>query len=254
MIVSDALVNLFGRNLDKKMTFTLNSTEINHFRKLSDQWWVEGGPFSMLHRLNPLRIQYIKEWMGGDLTGLKILDVGCGGGILAEPLARLGAEVTGLDVIPENIEVAIAHAKEENLNINYAATTLEEYLKASSLKFDVVLALEVLEHVENPKYFLKSCCAALKKEGSFFVSTFHRTFKSYIYGIIMAEYILKWVPKNTHHWTHFLKPSEIYEALREDNFIFEDLVGVTYDLWTSNWKISQDTNVNYMGVLKRKVY
>ncbi|MBS0185707.1 MAG: bifunctional 2-polyprenyl-6-hydroxyphenol methylase/3-demethylubiquinol 3-O-methyltransferase UbiG [Proteobacteria bacterium] len=236
------------------MTSSLNLKEINHFRKLSDLWWIEGGPFSMLHRLNPLRVQYIKDWVGGDLKGLKILDVGCGGGILAEPLARLGADVTGLDVIPENIEVASFHAKEENLDIQYYATTLEAYLKTSSLKFDVVLALEVLEHVENPKYFLKACGSALKQEGSLFVSTFHRTIKSYLFGIVMAEYILKWVPKNTHHWTHFLKPSEIYEALREDNFIFEDLVGVTYDLWASKWKISQDTGINYMGVLKRKVY
>ncbi|HQS83758.1 MAG TPA: bifunctional 2-polyprenyl-6-hydroxyphenol methylase/3-demethylubiquinol 3-O-methyltransferase UbiG [Alphaproteobacteria bacterium] len=235
------------------MVSSLNPSEINHFRKLADHWWEEKGPFSMLHQLNPLRVQYIKNALRGELKGLKILDVGCGGGILAEPLARLGANVTGLDVVLENIEVASRHAEAEGLKIQYKALSLEDYLKTTPSKFDVVLALEVLEHVENPKYFLETCASALKEEGSLFVSTFHRTAKSYLLGIVMAEYVLKWVPKKTHHWTQFLKPSEIYEALREDGFVFEDLVGVTYDLWKSNWKISQDTSVNYMGLLRRKL-
>ena len=234
------------------MVSSLNLSEINHFRSLADHWWDETGPFSMLHQLNPLRIQYIKDAFKGDLRGLKILDVGCGGGLLAEPLARLGAEVTGLDAVSENIKVASLHAKEEGLSIHYVASSLEDYLKESSLKFDVVLALEILEHVENPKYFLETCASALKQEGSLFVSTFHRTLKSYVLGIVMAEYILKWVPKKTHHWTQFLKPSEIYEALRSEGFAFADLVGVTYDLWTSVWKLSSDVRVNYMGILRRK--
>ncbi len=228
---------------------SISPSEIKHFENFSSQWWDEEGPFAMLHRLNPLRIQYIKDQVSRSFHGLSILDVGCGGGVLSEPLARLGAQVTGLDASEKNISVASLHAQEQGLPITYVRSSLEDYLATSHQKFDLVIALEVLEHVQNPFSFLEECTSCLKEDGLLFVSTFHRTIKSYILGIVFAEYILKWVPKNTHHWRQFIKPSEIYKILSPKGFMFKDLVGVKYDIRTSSWVLSEDIDVNYMGVL-----
>lgn len=233
------------------MVSSIRPSEINHFKNLSSEWWDENGPLKMLHQLNPLRITYIKEKVGL-FKNLRILDVGCGAGILTEPLARLGADVTGIDIVSENIEIASQHAQRAGLSIHYMTTSIEDYRQMSPGFFDVVLALEILEHVENPSLFLKNCASVLKERGHLFVSTFHRTIKSYLLGIIMAEHILKWVPQDTHHWSKFLKPSEIHNALKEKGFMFEDLKGITYDFWESQWKFSPDVSVNYMGVLRRK--
>lgn len=236
--------------LDQKTT--VSADETYHFESLAKEWWDEKGPFALLHQLNPLRIQYIKDQVGHSLKGMKVLDIGCGGGLLAEPLTRLGAGVVGLDATSGNIDVAKAHAQLDGLDIEYHAMSLEEYKTQSFEKFDIVLALETIEHVQNPTFFLEECTSFLKDEGLFFVSTFHRTLKSYFFGIVMAEYILRWVPKRTHQWKKFIKPSEIFETLSPFGYTFQDLIGVTFDLKTSQWKLTKNLEVNYMGVLSKR--
>ena len=232
---------------------TVNADEIRHFEALAQGWWDEKGSFALLHQLNPLRIQYIKDQLGCSLKGVRVLDIGCGGGLLAEPLTRLGAQVVGIDAAPKNIDVANFHAQLEGLDIEYHAMSLEEYRAQSLEKFDVVLALEIVEHVQDPAFFLENCISLLKDNGLFFVSTFHRTLKSYVLGILMAEYMLRWVPRGTHQWKKFMKPSEVFELLSPFGFIFQDLVGVTYDITTSQWKLANSVDVNYMGVLSKKI-
>ena len=238
---------------------TINQEEIQKFSKLADQWWDAKGKFKPLHAFNPIRIKYIidkcsyhfklKKKDGKPMANLKVLDIGCGGGLVCEPLSRLGAEVTGIDASFKNIEVAKIHAKKSNLNIKYLNTSPEK--KTISDKFDVILNLEVVEHVENLNLFLKSASELLKKNGIMFIATINRTFESYIKAIVGAEYILRWLPIGTHDWQKFLKPEEIEEKLIKLNLNKLYLDGLKFNILSNSWSLSSNCSVNYIMVVKK---
>lgn len=222
------------------MATTANAREIHNFTSLATQWWDESGPMKPLHALNPVRMAILKRWLGGDVKGKRILDVGCGGGIVCEPLARMGAKVTGLDAGPENIEAARAHALESGLDIEYVCTTVEKH-KGS---YDAVLALEIIEHVDNPALFLQSLVRLCKPGGTIILSTLNRTPKSFALGIVAAEYILGWVPRGTHDWRKFKKPSEIAAML--EGAKVTGMTGLVFDPLRRQFREdTRDTDVNY---------
>jgi len=235
-------------------TNTINKKEIEKFSKISEEWWDPKGKFKPLHNFNPLRISYIKDNIIKSfniqkkdkiLSGIKILDIGCGGGLLCEPMSRLGAEVFGMDASEKNIEVAKIHAKKSNLNIKYFCSSPEKF--KSDLKFDVILNMEIVEHVENVDLFLKSCTKFLKKNGIMFVATLNKTLKSYLFAIIGAEYILKWLPIGTHEWEKFIKPEELISITKKYDLTLNNLRGVKLNLLTNNWELSADKSVNYIA-------
>jgi len=235
-------------------TNTINKKEIEKFSKISEEWWDPKGKFKPLHNFNPLRISYIKDNIIKSfniqkkdkiLSGVKILDIGCGGGLLCEPMSRLGAEVFGMDASEKNIEVAKIHAKKSNLNIKYFCSSPEKF--KSDLKFDVILNMEIVEHVEDVDFFLKSCTKFLKKNGIMFVATLNKTLKSYLFAIIGAEYILKWLPIGTHEWEKFVKPEELVSIAKKYDLTLNDLGGVKLNLLTNNWELSADKSVNYIA-------
>tara|TARA_Y100000768_G_scaffold280777_1_gene215761 strand:+ start:157 stop:891 length:735 start_codon:yes stop_codon:yes gene_type:complete len=238
---------------------TINDKEIQKFSKLADEWWDAGGKFKPLHAFNPIRIKYIIDKChshfnlqnkdGKSLTHLKVLDIGCGGGLVCEPLSRLGASVTGIDASYKNIEVAKIHAKKSNLKIKYVNTSPEK--KEINEKFDVILNLEIVEHVENLDLFLKSTSELLKKDGIIFVATINRTFESYIKAIIGAEYVLRWLPVGTHDWQKFVKPEEIEEKLKKLNFSKMNVDGLNYNILFNEWSLSKNCSVNYILVGKK---
>ena len=233
---------------------TINKEEIQKFSKLADEWRDVNGKFKPLHMINPIRIEYITEKIKQHfnleknkidfLNGLKILDIGCGGGLISEPMARLGAQVTGIDASEKNIMVAKLHSKENNLNINYLKKSPEELIESE--KFDVVLNLEVIEHVDNVDLYIKSCARLIKKNGLMFTATLNRTFTSYIKAIIGAEYILKWLPIGTHNWNKFIKPEELEKDLNDKKFKTIDIKGLKFNPITKKWKKSNDLSVNYI--------
>ena len=235
-------------------TNTINKKEIEKFSKIAEEWWDPKGKFKPLHNFNPLRISYIKDNIIKSfniqkkdkiLSGVKILDIGCGGGLLCEPMSRLGAEVFGMDASEKNIEVAKIHAKKSNLNIKYFCSSPEKF--KSDLKFDVILNMEIVEHVENVDLFLKSCTKFLKKNGIMFVATLNKTLKSYLFAIIGAEYILKWLPIGTHEWEKFVKPEELISITKKYDLTLNDLRGVKLNLLTNNWELSADKSINYIA-------
>tara|TARA_B100000945_G_C20382541_1_gene597993 strand:- start:856 stop:1581 length:726 start_codon:yes stop_codon:yes gene_type:complete len=238
---------------------TINQEEIQKFSKLADQWWDANGKFKPLHAFNPIRIKYIidkccshfkiKKNQEKPLSFLKILDVGCGGGLVCEPLSRLGADVTGIDASYKNIEIAKIHAKKNNLKIKYLNTSPEK--KELSEKFDVILNLEVVEHVENLDLFLKSSTELLRKNGIIFIATINRTFESYIKAIIGAEYILRWLPIGTHDWQKFLKPEEIEAKFGNLNLNKLNLDGLKFNILSNSWSLSSDCSVNYILLAKK---
>ncbi len=233
---------------------TINKEEIQKFSDLAEEWWNVNGKFKPLHMFNPIRIEYITEKIKQHfnleenkvdfLHGLKILDIGCGGGLISEPMARLGAQVTGIDASEKNIMVAKLHSKENNININYLKKSPEELNESE--KFDVVLNLEVIEHVDNVDLYIKSCAKLLKKNGLMFTATLNRTFTSYIKAIIGAEYILKWLPIGTHNWNKFIKPEELEKDLNDKKFKTIDIKGLKFNPITKKWKKSNDLSVNYI--------
>lgn len=228
------------------MSSSISEKEIANFAKDSAHWWDENGPFAILHRLNPVRMQYILDQVAGrfetDLKNLSILDVGCGGGIVCEPLARLGAKVTGIDADENAIKVAKAHAKESGLKIDYRNEPVENIKD----KFDVVLALEILEHVNEPPEFIKNCAKALKPGGLMIASTLNRTSKSFALGVVAAEYILRYVPRGTHDWKKFIKPSELSGWMRQHSLKPTDLTGLVFNPATNEFEISEDKlDINY---------
>ena len=241
------------------MTTTINREEIQKFSDLADEWWDVNGKFKPLHMFNPIRIEYITEKIKQEfnlinrnnnfLKGLKILDIGCGGGLISEPLARLGGEVTGIDASEKNIKVAKLHSKKNNLNINYFNKSPEQL--NNSEKFDIVLNLEVVEHVENVDLYIKSCSNLLKKNGIMFTATLNRTIVSYIKAIVGAEYILRWLPIGTHDWNKFIKPEELEKKLSSANFSTIDVKGLEFNPLFSKWKKSDNLSVNYIICSKR---
>lgn len=244
-----------GKNAALKTASTVVEKEILQFDSLGQKWWDEDGPMKPLHRLNPVRMDYLKRQIcthtGREtarlrsLQGLKIADVGCGGGLVTEPLTRMGASVVGIDAGAENIKVARQHAKAQGLNIDYRATTAEK-VAASKEKFDVVTALEIIEHVDDVDLFVQSCCQMVAKDGMIVLSTLNRTAKSYLLGIVAAEYVLRWVPAGTHDWKKFLKPSEIALRLEKNGFTVTDVCGLVYDPISRAFSLSKkDLDVNY---------
>ena len=234
---------------------TINKKEIEKFSKIAEEWWDPNGKFKPLHKFNPIRISYIKENIintfnlknrkDNPLSEIKILDVGWGGGLLSEPLSRLGAEVFGIDASDNNIKIAKLHAKKSNLNIKYFCSSPEKFKIKN--EFDVILNMEIVEHVEDVEFFLKSCSKLLKKDGIMFVATLNKTLKSYLFAIIGAEYILKWLPIGTHEWEKFVKPDELINFLNKFSLKLTDLKGVKFDLLNNDWKFSSDTSVNYIA-------
>ena len=233
---------------------TINKEEVEKFNKIAEEWWDPKGKFKPLHNFNPLRISYLKDNIiktfniqkkDKILSGVKILDIGCGGGLLCEPMSRLGAEVFGMDASEKNIEVAKIHAKKSSLNIEYFCSSPEKF--KSDLKFDVILNMEIIEHVEDVDFFLKSCAKFLKKNGIMFVATLNKTLKSYLFAIIGAEYILKWLPIGTHEWEKFVKPEELINITKKYDLTLNDLKGVKLNLLTNNWELSTDKSVNYIA-------
>jgi 2-polyprenyl-6-hydroxyphenyl methylase/3-demethylubiquinone-9 3-methyltransferase len=233
---------------------TINKKEIEKFSKIAKEWWNPNGKFKPLHKFNPIRISYIKENIiktfklnqkKSPLKNIKILDIGCGGGLLAEPMCRLGAKVTAIDASEKNINVAKLHAKKNNLKINYICTSPEK-LKNDN-KFDVILNMEIVEHVEDINFFLKSCSKLLKKNGIMFVATLNKTLKSYIFAIVGAEYILRWLPIGTHEWEKFVKPDDLIKILKINNIKLDRIDGMKFNVITDKWNVSQDKSVNYIA-------
>ena len=233
---------------------TINKKEIEKFSKIAEEWWNPEGKFKPLHKFNPIRISYIKEniietfklgYNKNPLKDIKILDIGCGGGLLSEPMCRLGAKVTGIDASDKNIKVAKLHSKKSNLQIDYFCSSPEKF--NTTEKFDVILNMEIVEHVEDVNFFLKSCSKLLKKNGIMFVATLNKTLKSYIFAIVGAEYILRWLPIGTHEWEKFVKPEELVSILKENDLRLDKLDGMNFNLIKDKWSIGNDKSVNYIA-------
>lgn len=234
--------------------------EVKKFSSMADEWWDPHGKLKTLHDINPLRLSYITKIYKKNVSilskpifkNLNLLDIGCGGGILSEPLARLGGKVTAIDASKKNIEIAKAHSKEQNLNINYINTTSEDLSKKKKECFDIIFCLEIIEHVQNPEDFLSTCLAMLKPGGLIFISTMSRTLKSYMLAIVGAEYILRWLPVGTHSWEKFLKPSEINSMLSKNSCDIIDMAGMEYNpLKKEKWKLTNGLEVNYIITAKK---
>jgi len=233
----------------------VDQAEVAQFGALADRWWDVDGEFSALHKLNPLRLAYIRDTAidhfgleSGTLRpleGLRILDIGCGGGLLCEPLVRMGAAVTGIDASPEGIEAAQNHARTVGLKIDYRHVTAESLAEAGD-RYDIVLAMEIIEHVADVDGFLAAATALVRPGGLMFAATLNRTAKSYASAIVAAEYLLRWVPRGTHDWKKFVKPSELARGLRAGGLDLADVSGVTLDGRSGDWVKSDDTSVNYM--------
>jgi len=237
---------------------TINRTEIEKFSKIADEWWDIDGKFKPLHKFNPVRIKYIKEKIVSHfnisskslpLRNIEILDIGFGGGLLTEPMSRLGAKVTGIDASKKNIEVANYHAKKNKLKIKYLCSSPEKI--SSNKKFDVILNMEIVEHVENLNLFLKKSSLLLKKNGLMFVATINRTLKSYLFAIVGAEYILQWLPIGTHNWNKFVQPEELIEIGGKNKLKLIKVDGVSFDLLNNKWFITSDKKVNYITYFKK---
>lgn len=230
---------------------TIDQDEVTKFSKLANKWWDKDGEFRTLHQINPLRLSYIKDKIirhfGEFKSDLTIIDIGCGGGLISVPLAKLGAQITGLDASAKNIETAKFHAQKLGLEINYLCSSAEEHKK----QYDVVLCLEIIEHVLNPEVFIAAISKLLKPGGMIIISTINRTPRSYLRAIIGAEYILRWVPRGTHEFAKFLKPSEISQMLNKNNLQITELKGIELDFFTRNWKLQDDISVNYLAYVTK---
>jgi len=240
-------------------TSTINIGEIDKFSKIANEWWNPEGKFKPLHKFNPIRIQYIKENITKHfninkknlpLKNLKILDIGCGGGLLSEPMSRLGANVTGIDASEKNIKIANAHLKKSKLKINYICASPES-LKTTKEQFDVILNMEIVEHVEDVELFIKKSSELLKKKGLMFIATLNKTLKSYIFAIVGAEYILRWLPIGTHEWEKFVEPSKLIEYGKRNSLKLEKINGMKFNLLNNKWNISEDSSINYIAEFKK---
>ena len=232
---------------------TINKEEIEKFSKLAEEWWDPDGKFKPLHKFNPIRIEYIRDnsikhfnikQNEKPLKNLDILDIGCGGGLISEPMSRLGGTVTGIDASEKNIRIAQIHARKNNLDIRYLKKSPEQLNEFE--KFDVILNLEIIEHVENVNLYIESCYKLLKKNGIMFTATLNRTLTSYVKAIIGAEYILRWLPIGTHDWNKFIKPEELEKILTVKGFRTIDIKGLEFNPLLSKWKKSDNLSVNYI--------
>ena len=232
---------------------TVNKKEIDKFSKLASEWWNPNGKFKPLHKFNPVRLSYIKESIlkkfkkkifNNSLKNLRILDIGCGGGLLCEPLSRLGAKVVGIDASEKNIKIAKTHAKESNLKISYYCASPENFVHRE--KFDVILNMEIVEHVQDINLFLKESSKFLKKNGIMFIATLNKTLKSYIFAIVGAEYILNLLPKGTHEYEKFIKPSELTTMMENNGLVVKELTGMSYNPLTKNYWLGKNVDVNYL--------
>jgi 2-polyprenyl-6-hydroxyphenyl methylase / 3-demethylubiquinone-9 3-methyltransferase len=233
---------------------SINKKEIEKFSKIAEEWWNPNGKFKPLHNFNPIRIKYIKENIAKDfnikpsvkiLKNLKILDIGCGGGLLSEPMCRLGASVVGIDASKKNIEVAKFHANKNKLKIDYKVASPETM--KTKIKFDVILNMEIVEHVEDINFFIKESAKLLKKNGIMFIATLNKTLKSYAFAIVGAEYILKWLPIGTHDWEKFISPNDLINISKKNHLSLKKLDGMKFNILDNSWKISDDTSVNYIA-------
>jgi 2-polyprenyl-6-hydroxyphenyl methylase/3-demethylubiquinone-9 3-methyltransferase len=243
------------------MSSSIDPKEVEKFSAIADEWWSESGKFKPLHKFNPVRILFIRkkiiEHFSLDkkslapFSGLKILDVGCGGGLISEPFARMKADVTAIDASEKNVQVAKIHAEKSQLKIDYRANSAEDLVKNGE-KFDVVLALEIIEHVADVENFIKSCAELVKPNGLLFIATMNRTAKSFLSAKIAAEYILRWLPAGTHNWKKFLKPSEINFHASRCGLDLQSLAGFSYNLLKDEWRESENLDVNYATVFVKK--
>ena len=241
-------------------TSSVNADEIAKFSAMADEWWDPRGKFRPLHKFNPVRLAYIRDTacraFGRDpktpepLKGLRLLDIGCGGGLVSEPMARLGAEVVGADAAERNVKTAAAHAARTGVAVDYRHTTAEA-LAAAGETFDIVLNLEVVEHVENPAAFLETCAGLVRPGGLTVVATLNRTTKAFALAIVGAEYVLRWLPRGTHEWSKFLKPEEVERPLTSAGLEVFDRRGVSFNPLLDEWRLSKDTAVNYMIAARR---
>jgi 2-polyprenyl-6-hydroxyphenyl methylase/3-demethylubiquinone-9 3-methyltransferase len=234
---------------------TIDAAEVARFDRLANTWWDAKGPMRTLHKFNPVRLTYIRDaaadrWSrdaGGPrpLEGLTLLDVGCGGGLLCEPLSRLGAKVTGIDPARTNVEVARLHAERSGADVRYRNETVEALVEEGE-SFDIVLAMEVVEHVADVDAFVEACARAVKPGGLLFMATLNRTMKSFALAIVGAEYVLRWLPRGTHEWSKFVTPEELEGAIGRNGLAVRDRIGVVYNPLADAWRLSSDTGVNYM--------
>ena len=238
---------------------TINESEVEKFTNLANEWWKYDGKFKTLHKFNPVRLEFIISQIKKNfnisniekmpLSGLKILDIGCGGGLMCEPLARLGAEVTGIDAVEKNIKSAQIHANQNNLNINYMLSAVEELQK--NKKYDVILNLEVIEHVDNQKMFITKSCDLVNQGGLIFIATINKTIFSIVFAKYLAEYVLGFLPKGTHDWKKFLTPEDIYAMLLKNNFKIIESIGVNYKVLSDKWVKSKNMEANYIVSAKK---
>ena len=237
---------------------TVNKKEIEKFSKIANEWWDIEGKFKPLHKFNPSRIKYIKNKViehfsinskQRPLKNIQLLDIGCGGGLLSEPMCRLGAKVTAIDASQNNISVAKYHAKKNNLKINYLCTSPEKVVFKK--KFDVILNMEIVEHVDDLNLFLKKSSFLLKKNGLMFVATLNRTLKSYLFAIIGAEYFLRWLPIGTHDWNKFVEPKELENIGKNNSLELKKSDGFTFNILKNEWELSNDLSVNYITLFKK---
>ena len=237
---------------------TINKQEIEKFSKMASEWWDPHGKFKPLHKFNPIRIRYIKENIvshfkikskSKPLKNLNILDIGCGGGLLSEPISRLGANLTGIDASKNNIEIAKLHSKKNNLKINYICTSPEK-LKSKD-KFDVILNMEIVEHVDNVNFFINQSTKFLKTSGIMFIATLNQTLKSYIFAILGAEYILRWLPIGTHDWQKFVKPDELIKICKKNSLSLKNIDGISFNPIIDKWNVSSDKSINYIAKFKK---
>ena len=234
---------------------TIDPKDVAKFSAIADEWWDPEGKFKPLHQFNPIRLQFIRDRLCDHfdrdplsmqpLKGLRVLDVGCGGGLIAEPLARMGAKVTGIDASEKNTITAQVHAAESGLNIDYKATTVEELAAVGDI-FDAIISLEVVEHVANFELFIKGCADLMGGNSAILIATLNRTPKSFAFGIVGAEYIMRWLPRGTHNWRKFIRPSELASALRRNRVGTEEIAGLSFNPFTNTWRVSDDVSVNYV--------
>lgn len=245
--------------LKESTNHSVSFSEIAKFAAMAETWWDTKGPFKPLHMMNPTRISFIRSAIcchfrkilscAKPLEGLAILDVGCGGGLVCEPLARMGAQVVGIDAVEKNIKVATAHSIKDPLtaSIEYVCTTAEQLAQEHRQPFDVVISLEVIEHVTNPKMFLHSLSALAKADGAVIVSTINRSISGYLLGIVAAEHLLRWVPKGTHEWSKFVTPDELALLMSRTGLALQEMAGMVFNPLTRKWDLSEDTSVNYIA-------